>query len=260
VIESPQSSILLACSDTATFPSVWVYLAYWMTQAFYQRQSSMMLDRPQLMLDSISGPAYVKHTKGASYYSPAKDFLDQPGVSGPAATATLMTAAALGAAGVRLYFFENATDASIRAAAPIGTNFQTGASPTAGDPIIHDIWQGLSSAATALTGLLAPYILGTELNSPAYGSNIITAAREGAKGRMLMIVNDNDWLRTVQVSFVPYQYGSDVQRYQIRSDGINGPSTVHSQGEVITLMPGETAIYLFSRIEPYRGTLGTKSQ
>jgi Bacterial Ig domain len=231
-------------------------LAYWMTRAFYQRQSSMMLDRPQLMLDSISGPAYVKHTKGASYYSPAEDFLDQPGVSGPAVTATLMTAAALGAAGVRLYYFENATDASIRAAAPIGTYFQTGVSPAAGDPIIQDIWQGLSSAATALTGLLAPYLLETELNSPAYGSNIITAAREGAKGRMLMIVNDNDWLRTVRVSFMPYTYGSDVQRYRIRSDGIYGPSTAPSQGEVITLMPGETAVYLFSRVAPHQGTLG----
>jgi hypothetical protein len=83
---------------------------------------------------------------------------------------------------------------------------------------------------------------------PAYGSNIITAAREGAKGRMLMIVNDNDWLPTVRVSFVPYTYGSDVKRYRIRSDGIHGPSMAPSQGEVITLMAGETAFVFSSRI------------
>jgi hypothetical protein len=221
-------------------------LGYWMSQAFYQRQPFMRLDRPQLVLDSISGPAYVKNARGAAYYRPPADALDQPGVSGSAVTATMMTAAALGAAGVRLYYFENSNDAGNRAAAPSGAYFQTGASPTADDPTIQDIWQGISSAANALTGPLAPYILGTELSSPAYGPDIITAARQGPNGRMLMIVNDNDWERTISVSFAPYRYGTKVNRYRISADGINGPSPAPSSGETITLKAGETVAYLFS--------------
>jgi len=70
-----------------------------MSQAFYQRQPFMMLDRPQLMLNAITGPSYTKSVTSAAYYTPPEDALDQPGVSGSAVTATMMTAAALGAAG-----------------------------------------------------------------------------------------------------------------------------------------------------------------
>jgi hypothetical protein len=158
----------------------------------------------------------------------------------------MMTAAALGAAGVRLYYFENSNDAADRAAAPSGKYFQTGASPTADDSAVHEIWQGISSAANALAGPLAPYILGTELSSPAYGPNIITAARQGPNGRMLMIVNDNDWKRTISISFESYRYGGKVSRYRISADGINGPSPAPSLGETMTLTNGETVAYLFS--------------
>lgn len=221
-------------------------LGYWMSQAFYQRQPFMMLDRPQLMLNAITGPSYTKSVTSAAYYTPPEDALDQPGVSGSAVTATMMTAAALGAAGVRLYYFENSNDAADRAAAPSGKYFQTGASPTADDSAVREIWQGISSAANALAGPLAPYILGTELSSPAYGPNIITAARQGPNGRMLMIVNDNDWERTISVSFESYRYGAKVSRYRIGAGGINGPSPAPSLGETITLMNGETVAYLFS--------------
>jgi hypothetical protein len=124
---------------------------YWMRQAFYQRQPLMMLDRPQLILDSLSGPAYLKKAAGSPYYRPPEDSLDVPGVSGPVVTATMMTAAALGAAGVRLYFFENSNDAVNRSAARSGSYFQTGASPTANDSTVEANWQGMSSAANALT-------------------------------------------------------------------------------------------------------------
>ncbi len=217
-----------------------------MRQAFYQRQPSMMLDRPQLILDSLAGPAYLKKGAGSPYYTPPEDSLDVPGVSGPVVTATMMTAAALGAAGVRLYFFENSNDALNRSAARSGSYFQTGASPTAKDPTVKANWQGMSSAANALTNLLSPYLLATALNSPAYGPNIVTGARQGQNGRMLMIVNDNDWQRTVSVDFTPYRYSKKVASYRISSDGISGPSSAPFLGETITLTAGETAVYLFS--------------
>jgi hypothetical protein len=217
-----------------------------MRSAFYQRQPFMMLDRPQLILAGISGPAYVKKAAGASYYMPPGDTLEEPGVSGPLVTATMMTAAALGAAGVRLYHFENSSDAGKRATAAPGTHFQTGVSPTAKDPILQEIWQGMSSAANALTKTLAPYLLGTALSSPAYGPNIVTAARQGQNGRMLMIVNDNDWQRTIAIDFTPYKYQRKVARYCISADGISGPFPAPYLGETITLTAGQTAVYLFT--------------
>ncbi len=222
-------------------------LAYYMSQAFYSRQALMMLDRPQLLLGSIAGPEYLKNSSGTAYYSPPQDQLEYPAADGPTVTATMMTAAAIGAAGLRLYQFENSNDAATRAASPLGSDMQTGASPASGDPTITNIWQGMSSAANALTGPLQSYILATALNSPAYGPNIISAVRQGQNGQMLMIVNDNDWQRTIFVDFTPYGHNNKIVRYLVNSDGILGPSSVASaQGETITLSEGETVAYIFS--------------
>ena len=221
-------------------------LGYYMSQAFYSRQALMMLDRPQLLLGSIAGPEYLKNSSGTAYYSPPQDQLEYPAADGPTVTATMMTAAAIGAAGLRLYQFENPNDAATRAASPLGSDMQTGASPTTGDPTITSIWQGMSSAANALTGPLQSYILATALNSPAYGPNIISAVRQGQNGQMLMIVNDNDWQRTISVDFTPYNYGNHITRYLISSEGTLGSSLVSpSQGETITLSAGETVAYIF---------------
>jgi hypothetical protein len=218
-----------------------------MSGTFYQRQPQMMLDRPQVMLDSISGPSYVKHCAGTAYYNPPCDALDQPGVSGRDVTATILTAAALGAAGVRLYYFDNPKDERARANAPIGSYFQSGASPTANDQRLREIWAGIRPAASILTGPLQSYILSEEVNSPAYGPNIITAAREGSRGRLLLIINGNDWERSVSVDFAPFSYGGKVLRYRISADGIDGPDSLKSPGEKVTLAAGQAVAYLFQR-------------
>ena len=219
---------------------------YWMRQTYYERQSILMLDRPQLLLDSVSGPFYTKETEGASYYSPAKDDLEQPGVSGAAIISSMMTAAALGAAGVRLYFFENAAELRRHADAKLGTALQTGVNLTSTDPLVRENWRAISYAGNALK-ILTPYLFGAALNSPAYGRNIVTAARQGNNGRMLMIVNDNDWARSIRITFSPYSYGKSIVRYNISYDGIRRMTMTDSIGETITLGPGESAVYLFTR-------------
>jgi hypothetical protein len=216
-----------------------------MAEAFYSRQPSMMLDRPQLILASISGPAYTKNTSGEPFYTPPNDALDVPGVSDAAITSQIMSAAALGVAGVRLYQFEVPTNESSRASAPVGSYLQTGASPVANDPIVQGNWQAMSNAAKALTGVLAPYFLGTALNSPALGRNIITAARQNSGGSMLMVVNANDWERTLFVDFTPYASGSNISRYLIDYNGTQTSALSTSSGESIDLKGGETAVYLF---------------
>jgi hypothetical protein len=49
---------------------------YWMCQLFYNRQHLMMLERPQMMLTSISSFMYTKKTRGGAYYTPPADELD----------------------------------------------------------------------------------------------------------------------------------------------------------------------------------------
>jgi len=50
-----------------------------MSQTFYGRQSATMIDRPQLLLDSVAGPYYQKNTSNEAYYTPPVDELEQPG-------------------------------------------------------------------------------------------------------------------------------------------------------------------------------------
>jgi hypothetical protein len=221
---------------------------YWMSQSFYQSQSVTMIDRPQLLLDSAAGPFYQKNTSSNPYYTPPVDELLQPGPTPAAITSSIMTAAALGAAGVRLYYFEDPYNEGARAAGGSGSVWQTGANPTANDPRIKANWQALASASTALTTLLTPFVLGNPLNSPAYGRNIVTAVRQASKGKMLMIVNDNDWQRTLSVDLTPYRTNrlTTATRYLVNADGIVKASlpraTTH---DLLTLAGGETAVYLF---------------
>ena len=79
---------------------------YWMREAFYSRQLFVDASKPQIMLDSISSYFYRKLVPGA-YFDPLKDDLGPP----PARTrgeisCGMMTAAAMGNAGVRLYQIE----------------------------------------------------------------------------------------------------------------------------------------------------------
>jgi len=221
-------------------------LGYWMSDAFYSRQPYLMLDKPQLLLGSISSFAYTKNTPGAAYYTPPADALDQPGVYGPAVTAQMMTAAALGAAGVRLYQFEEPSNLASRTSAPVGSYEQTGANPTATDPNVVGNWRAMAYAANPLTKTLTPYILGTAIGSPSYGGeNIVTAARQGSNALMLMIVNDNDFPYTLAVNFTPYRTGNSITRYLIKSDGIQTDVLADEPGETITLGAGASAVYLF---------------
>ena len=220
---------------------------YWMRQSFYESQSATMIDRPQLLLESVAGPMYRKNTAAEPYYTPPIDDLEQPGPTAPAITSSIMTAAALGAAGVRLYTFEDPRNEGARAAATIGSELQTGANPTANDPILQEHWRAMASASTAITKLLTPFVLGVALNSPAYGRNIVTAVRQASNGKMLMVVNDNDWARTLSINFTPYKsnFFAPTTRYLVNSDGITKASLPYSNRETITLAPGETAVYLF---------------
>lgn len=220
--------------------------SYWIRRAFYQRQPFMQLDKPQLMEVSVSGPSYAKHSENEAYYSPLVDTLDQPGVTAPVIVAEMMTEAALGVAGERLYYFEKPSNESERARAKLGSYFQTGVDPEAHDDTVQRNWRAVSSAAQALTGILEPYILASEVSSPSLGRNIVTAVRHSSRGTLLLIVNDNDWERIIPVDFKPYLRRSKPVRFIISADGIRGPVQVSADSEGLRLEAGESAAYLFN--------------
>lgn len=219
--------------------------AHYMAQFFYQRQPYVMLDRPQVILTCLSSWAYTKETPGAAFYTPPRDLLDTPGCDGRTVMAEMMTAAALGSAGERGYQWEPTTGQAVRASAPVGSYFQTGTNPIAADPFVAENWKALSVAAPLLTETLAPYLLGTALNSPAYGRNIITAARQNRSSKMLMVVNDNGWSRTLSVDFNPFRTGSPIARYEIDSSGTVKRTLPDESSDTILLGAGASVVYLF---------------
>lgn len=217
-----------------------------MSGAFYSRQSVVFTSRPQLMLVSAAGPMYIKRNTKSAYYVPGRDDLVQPGVSAEAVTAQMMTAAALGTSGIRIFAFDSTANRSARLAARQGSLVLTGFGPRSGDSRVQANWDAISVVCRSITKILAPYLLGVELNSPAYGPNFITAARQGLNGRLLMIVNGNDWYRSLRVDLRPYEYGKAMTRYLVVSNRMTHTSAIKQNEDSITLEPGQTAIYLFS--------------
>ena len=216
-----------------------------MESEFLARQPFYMLDKPELMTVSLAGPSYTKASVGTSTYQPGLDALSEPGVSAGHVSALMMQAAALGGAGLRLYYFESPNDLPGRAAAPTGSQFQTGANP---ENLQQPQWRAMANAANLLTGTLAPYLLGARMNSPAYGRNITTAAREGGSGQMLLIVNGNDWPRTIPVDFTAFSLGNGATRYWLRSSGLATSVLPEAKtSDVITLAAGESVAYVFPR-------------
>jgi len=213
----------------------------WMRTAFYARQGYMDLSKPQLMLTSLMGPMYRKGTPG-SYFNPPGDLLLTPGTTPQAIVSNMATAAALGNAGVRLYMYDRTSEKAGRAQAALGADLQTGANPF--DTNVGH-WQAMGYAASLLTKVLEPYFLGVALNSPAYGRNIVTAARQGPDAAMLLIVNGSDAQTTITVDFTPYKSGTAITRYRLSPDAIATDVLPDGDGEAVTLADGESVVYLF---------------
>ncbi|PYS54832.1 MAG: hypothetical protein DMG13_06290 [Acidobacteria bacterium] len=217
---------------------------FWMKDAFYSRQPYMAQDRPQLMLVCGSSFSYTKRSPSSAYYDPLVDTLDQPGCDGSIAAAEMMTAAALGNAGVRQYHYDSNTPGQ-RAASALGKYMQTGMRPDATERNSKEIWQAAGYVSNLLTKVLQPYVLGSAESSPAYQRSITTAVRRGSDATMLMIVNGNDADRTVSVDFRPYKSDAGIIRYRLSYFYLQSDLLPDSSGETITLPKGGSVVYLF---------------
>ncbi len=216
---------------------------YWMREAFYSRQPFVDASKPQIILDSISSYFYRKLVPGA-YFDPLKDELVASGTSPAAISCGMMTAAAMGNAGVRLYQFERAANQEARSRMPIGGEAQTGASPLAMQEDSRKLWRAIGYGANLLTKRLEPFILGKAQSSQVLGENIVTAVRQNDQGILLMEVNGNDWERTVTVNLAPYRNGNSVTRYVVGGTGIATALIPDASSNTVTLPPGATAVYL----------------
>ncbi len=155
----------------------------------------------------------------------------------------MFSAAAVGNVGLRLYEFETFDNYdSTKRQGLGGGGIQTGAGPFYGEVAN---WQAMAYGANVLTKPLQSYLLSTPINSPAYGRNLITAARQSDAGRMLMIVNSWDGPRQINVDFTPYKFGFGAFRYRVSETGIRTLIEPDSAGETITLDSGETVAYIF---------------
>jgi hypothetical protein len=217
----------------------------WSMQTLWRaREPLLMLNRPQLFLVSLAGPSYTKRSASSAVYVPGIDDLQQPGVSPQHITAAMMGAAALGAAGLRLYYFEPAQDFDQRMNAPVGTSFQTGANP---QNLGQSNWQAMSAGANLLTKVLEPYLLGMVRNAPAYGRNILTAVRENDQGFLLLVVNGNDWARALTLDLSPYNSGSGAARYRLSPAGVSANPVVGVSTDSVRLEAGESLAYIFPK-------------
>jgi hypothetical protein len=212
-----------------------------MRKRFYERQPFININTAQFLQGGMMGQEYTKAASGGSY-NPLVDILVEPGASEEAITAQVMTGAAVGAAGMRLYSYQTASQTSANLNAAAGSLLQTGSNPV--DTLLPH-WRAMAYGTKLLNSTLTPFVLGVPLNSPAYGTNVITGARQGSNGRMLMIVNGNGYARTVNVSFAAYTYGYAPTRYRVSSTGIRTDVLNTTTGESITLSAGETVVYLF---------------
>jgi hypothetical protein len=157
----------------------------------------------------------------------------------------MMTAAAVGNSGVRLYQFEPPGVQNQRAKQALGTELQTGASPLAAEATSQDLWKALGYAANLLTKTLQPFILGTVAPSPALGSNIVTAVRQSASGTMVLAINATDWDRSLVVDLTPYRAGNAITRYTVGYKGITSVVIPDTASDSLILKKGQAGIWLF---------------
>jgi hypothetical protein len=216
---------------------------YWMLNDFYSRQPFMQLNRPQLMLISMSDRAYLKNSPaGTAGFNPPVDQLLNAGAIPKTISSTMLAAAAAGCAGLRVYKFETPEDYQLSVSGGAGGVYAQGGAPSYG---AVNLWRSMGYAGAVMTNVLQPYLLAPPLNSPALGRQLITGVRKIATGTMLIVVNAWDGSRTVNIDFTPYKSGFGATLYRVTDTNIKTALLGDSPGEIRTLSPGEAAIYIF---------------
>ena len=123
-------------------------------------------------------------------------------------------------------------------------------------------------AASTLTKSLQEFVLGKPANSPYLGRNIITGVRVGINGNLLYVANTWDAGRTISVDLSAYRTGNSVLRYRVSDVSIKLQALGDVVSDTVTLVAGETALYLLPKSANVNGvdsvtfqpdTIGTRT-
>ncbi len=221
-----------------------------MLAAFLSRQSLVNINRPQLLEQSMAGIDYLKFSpSGVAAYTPPKDQLVHVGETPRAVVSGIMTAAAAGTAGVKVYKFDESFLARSNDTGT-GIEVESDGGPSTGE-ILN--WRAMGFAAATLTKSLQEFVLGQPVNSPYLGRNIVTGARLGTNGNLLFVVNTWDSSRNIPVNLSAYRTGNSVLRYRVTDTGIKLSSLGDVTTDAPTLAAGESALYLFPKTTTVTG-------
>lgn len=221
-----------------------------MLTAYLGRQSSLDINRPQLLEQTMAGIDYLKYSAaGNAVYNPPVDKLLHVGAVPKAVASGMMTAAAVGTAGVKIYKFDSSF-LERRDTRGNGTEFESDGGPSTGEVLN---WQAMGYSSAMLTKSLQEYVLGVPVSSPYLGRNVITGARTATNGNLLIVVNGWDAPRTVLIDLSAYATGRGVLRYRVADTGIKLRAMGNVVGDTVSLEGGETAVYLFPKVATVPG-------
>jgi hypothetical protein len=215
----------------------------WMgDEALFRRLPYIKRNQPQIALISATGPFYTKIAAGASY-APGSDVLQRSGAGPEQIMGQIMFAAAAGMCGVRVYNYDTLEWRNQRATAPSGTtDLQTGIS------VDSPQWKAMALSFTTIRQL-EPWLLQPRVSAVDMGVNIMTTARKGANGSLLMAVNMAETAQPVTARLAPYEGAENVAhvtRYELTTDGLIRRKLVLGSTDELTLQPGETVAWVFA--------------
>jgi hypothetical protein len=171
------------------------------------------------------------------------DPLDGADTGAVSASIEPLYAATMGAAGVRADAYDGREWKRARQYAKAGT----GALPVGADPfgVGTARWWGMAAAFNLLK-TLEPDLLQPSLNAVDVGPNIVTGARQGKAGRLLLAINFNERPETVRVDLTPYRYdkGPAMVRYRLLGAALATETTPNGPADTLTLAPGETVAWV----------------
>ena len=213
--------------------------------AVVPRLAVLPLERPALLLTSVSGPFYTKRVAG-DRFSPGHDTLQAPGVPAVACAAEIMYAVAMGMSGVRAYQFDAARLRQERAGAPLGRrDLQTGAEPFETGT---ERWQAMA-AAFGLVERLEPYVLQPQADAPHLGAAIVTGSRSGPAGRLLVAVSFAAADETISVDLGPYRTDAGwMVRHRLRGASVSVDSLAAAAQDTLIVRPGEAVCWVFPSV------------
>ncbi|MDQ3914988.1 MAG: Ig-like domain-containing protein [Actinomycetota bacterium] len=195
---------------------------------------------PTTLMSSASGPHYVELVEGEWFHA-GSDRLLAPGVRPASCAAQIMYGAAMGMAGTRIYSCDTKALKDKRAGSKPPHEHQTGADALRAGT---DRWQAVGSACN-LVGRLESYLLQPQVSSVHMGPGIVTGARDGAAGSILVAVNFSECPRGATADLRPYRTAGRIGRYRLTGATLAFDTLNPSETDDPWFEPGETVVWVF---------------